>query len=101
MLLLNGKCHKYLFPIGHGKDEIISTYELDRGLLKSGATGGESWNPLLSGKSYFQLRPFYRSQQIDGEDLDEDIKTSGLDFTAFWDNRDFYANPSSFRPLAD
>jgi hypothetical protein len=85
---------KYLLPIGHGKDQIISTYELDRGLLKSGASGGESWNPLLSGKSYLQLRPFYRLQQIDGEDVDEDIKTSGLDFTVFWDNRDFYANPS-------
>jgi hypothetical protein len=85
---------KYLLPIGNGKDQIISTYQMDQGLLKSGATGGTSWNPLASGKSYLELRPFYRSQQIDGDDVDEDIKTNGLDFSVFWDNRDFYANPS-------
>ncbi len=64
------------------------------GLLESGATGGTSWNPFKSGKSYLELRPFYRSQQIDGDDLDDDIKTNGLDFSVFWDNRDFCANPS-------
>ena len=30
---------KYLLPIGHGKDEIISTQILDRGLLSSGEVG--------------------------------------------------------------
>jgi hypothetical protein len=85
---------KYLLPMGSGKDQIISTYKIDQGLLKSGATGGMSWNPLVSGKSYLELRPFYRSQQIDGDDVDDDIKTNGLDFSVFWDNRDFYANPS-------
>ena len=85
---------KYLLPMGDGKDQIISTYKIDRGLLKSGATGGTSLNPFKSGKSYLELRPFYRSQQIDGNDVDDDIKTNGLDFSVFWDNRDFYANPS-------
>jgi len=33
---------KYLLPIGSGKDQIISTYKMDRGLLKSDATGGTS-----------------------------------------------------------
>lgn len=51
-------------------------------------------NPFKSGKSYLELRPFYRMQQIDGDDVDEDIKTNGLEFSVFWDNRDFYANPS-------
>jgi hypothetical protein len=85
---------KYLLPMGNGKDQIISTYKIDQGLLKSGATGGTSLNPFKSGKSYLELRPFYRSQQIDGNDVDETIKTNGLDFSVFWDNRDFYANPS-------
>jgi hypothetical protein len=85
---------KYLLPVGHGKDQIISTYEIERGILKSGAAGGTSWNPLTSGKSYLELRPFYRWQQIDGDDIDEDIKTNGFDVSLFWDNRDFYANPS-------
>ena len=85
---------KYLLPMGSGKDQIISTYKIDRGLLKSDATGGTSWNPLASGKSYLELRPFYRSQQIDGKHVDETTKTNGLDVSLFWDNRDFYANPS-------
>jgi hypothetical protein len=85
---------KYLLPMGDGKDQIISTYKIDRGLLESGATGGTSLNPFKSGKSYLEVRPFYRMQQIDGNDVDEDIKTNGLDFSVFWDNRDFYANPS-------
>ena len=85
---------KYLLPIGRGRDQIISTYKVDRGFLKSGADGGTSVNPLVSGKSYLELRPFYRSQQLDGDDVDETIKTNGLDFSVFWDNRDFYANPS-------
>jgi len=85
---------KYLLPIGNGKDQIISTYKIDRGLLKSDPSGGKSWNPLVSGKSYLELRPFYRSQQIDGDDVDDEIKTNGFDVSFFWDNRDFYANPS-------
>lgn len=85
---------KYLLPIGNGKDQIISTYKIDRGLLQSDPSGGKSWNPLVSGKSYLELRPFYRSQQIDGDDVDDEIKTNGFDVSFFWDNRDFYANPS-------
>ena len=85
---------KYLLPIGSGRDQIISTYKIKEGLLESGATGGTSLNPFKSGKSYLELRPFYRSQQIDGDDVDGDNKTSGLDFSVFLDNRDFYANPS-------
>ena len=85
---------KYLLPIGHGRDQIIGTYKMDHGLLKSGAEGGTSLNPLASGKTYLELRPFYRSQQIDGHHVDETTKTNGLDFSAFIDNRDYYANPS-------
>jgi outer membrane protein assembly factor BamA len=85
---------KYLLPMGTGRDQIIASYKIKEGLLKTGATGGTSLNPFKSGLSYLELRPFYRSQQIDGNDVDEDVKTNGLDFSVFWDNRDFYANPS-------
>ena len=85
---------KYLLPLGTGRDQIIASYKIKEGLLESGATGGTSLNPLKSGLSYLELRPFYRSQQIDGDDVDETTKTNGLDFSVFWDNRDFYANPS-------
>jgi hypothetical protein len=85
---------KYLLPMGHGKDTIINTYVIDRGLLKSGATGGTSWNPLISGRTYLELLPFYRWQEIKGDDEDIDVKTNGLEFSLFRDNRDFVPNPS-------
>ena len=85
---------KYLLPMGSGREQIIATFKITDGLLESGGTGGSSLNPLKSGRSYLEMRPFYRSQQIDGDDVDETIKTNGLDFSVFWDNRDFYANPS-------
>jgi len=85
---------KYLLPIGHGKDQIISTQVVDRGLLVDGATGGESWNPFVSGLTYIEIKPFYRLQQVDGNDVREDVKTNGLEFALFRDNRDFKPNPS-------
>ena len=90
---------KYLLPIGGGRDEVISTYKIDRGLLVSDPFGGESLNPLKSGRSYLELRPFYRWQQIDGDDVDTDLKTNGTEVSFFWDNRDFFANPSKGNSL--
>ena len=85
---------KYLLPIGNGRDEIITTYKIKDGLLISEPKGGTSLNPFKSGRSYLELRPFYRSQEIDGDDIDTTVKTNGLDFSLFLDNRDFAANPS-------
>jgi hypothetical protein len=85
---------KYLLPTAAGKDDIIATFKIKDGLLESDAIGGTSLNPIKSGRSYLELRPFYRSQAIDGNNVDADIRTNGLDFSVFWDNRDFYANPS-------
>ena len=85
---------KYLLPMGHGRDEIIGRYQIEDGILVSGPTGGTSMNPLESGNSYLEVRPFYRWLQVDADDFDTDLKSNGLDFSAFWDNRDFYANPT-------
>lgn len=85
---------KYLLPIGHGRERTIGAFHLRDGLLESGAAGGESLNPLESGRSYIELRPFYRSLQIEGSDFDKELDTNGLDLSLFWDNRDFYANPT-------
>lgn len=86
---------KYLLPTGHGAEQVIPDYELDRGLLVGGATGAASFNPLTSGRAFASVRPFYRNQQIDTEDIDEDeFRTNGIDLALFWDNRDFPPNPS-------
>jgi len=91
---------KYLLPIGHGRDQVISQYHLDRGLLESGATGGKSWNPITSGRTFLEIRPFYRSQVINGDDLDTSITTNGADFSAMWDNRDYPASASKGNALS-
>ena len=85
---------KYVLPIGQGRDKVIGAYVMERGIPVAGDYGGRSWNPLESGKSYLELRPFYRSQDIQGDFFDDEIKTNGINFSIFWDNRDFFANPS-------
>jgi len=85
---------KYLLPMGNGKDQIVNAYRVKGGLLESGAGGGTSWNPLESGRTFLQVRPFYRSQEINSDFVDSVQRTNGLDFTLYWDNRDFSVNPS-------
>lgn len=85
---------KYVMPIGLGKSDIVTTYRIDRGLLVEPRPPASYWNPLVSGKTYLQLRPFYRNQQIDGNDGDVESVTNGIDLNLYWDNRDFFVNPS-------
>lgn len=85
---------KYVLPMGHGRDQIINTYVMERGLVTSGDAGATSWNPLESGKTYLEVSPFYRSQQIDGDQIDKNLRTNGVELSLFWDNRDFYGNPT-------
>ncbi len=85
---------KYLLPIGHGRDTIINTYVLDRGLPVSGFTGGDRWHPLESGRTYVEVQPFYRRQSVDVDGAEDTIKTNGLMFSLFHDNRDFAPDPS-------
>ena len=85
---------KYILPVGQGKDQIINRYVVDKGVLISGASGGKSWNPFVSGRTYLEAAPFYRWQQLDTDDQQVDLKTNGVDFSLFWDNRDFFINPS-------
>ncbi|MBW1694770.1 MAG: hypothetical protein JRJ41_11595, partial [Deltaproteobacteria bacterium] len=85
---------KYLLPIGHSADQVFNTVEVENGLIKSDKTGPTSWNPFVSGDTYLQLTPFYRAQDISGDDLDTALKTNGLTYALFRDNRDFSASPS-------
>lgn len=86
---------KYVLPIGHGKDEVISTYKMDRGIPTNPRDIGEWWNPLAAGKTYAKLRPFYHSQTIDTEESKSKVNTNGVDAILYWDNRDFLQNPST------
>ena len=48
---------KYLLPIGHGRKQTVASCRFEDGLPVSGATGGESWNPLESGRTFLELQP--------------------------------------------
>jgi hypothetical protein len=84
----------YLPPTGHGRDQIVPCYELVDGLPVGGFSGARSLNPLESGRAFVDFRPFYRSQQIDGNDISTTISTNGIDLGLTWDNRDFLTNPA-------
>jgi hypothetical protein len=85
---------KYLLPIGHGENQIITTQVVDQGMLVDGATGGESWNPFVSGLTYLEVKPFYRWQEVDSDEVQENVRTNGIELSLFRDNRDFKLNPS-------
>lgn len=87
---------RYLLPIGLGEQTLIHTYYMDRGLIDNrNASGAQAFNPLISGRSYFTFRPYYRNQIYD-EDKNSELlsATNGLEFGLEWDNRDFLASPS-------
>ena len=80
--------------MGHGRDQVVPRYEVDDGIPVGGFTGARSFSPLESGRTFIDFRPFYRSQQIDGNDISTTISTNGIDFGLTWDNRDFPTNPA-------
>jgi len=87
---------KYLLPIGHGRDQAAGPCRSENGLPVSGAAGGDSWNPLESGRTFLELQPFYRSLRVAsaGAGIHATRRTSGLDGSIFWDNRDDPDNPA-------
>jgi hypothetical protein len=85
---------RYVLPIGHGRDQPVPTYVLDRGILESGASGGESWNPLRSGRTAIEIEPFWRKQDFDADLGRDELETGGLRLRLRRENVDFLPNPS-------
>lgn len=82
---------KYLLPIGHGRNQILPRLRLKDGIPVSGHTGGEHWNPLKSGRTYIELEPFIRRQDLDDEETTQE--TAGVEVALTYDNTDFGVNP--------
>ncbi len=85
---------RYILPIGGAKDQAINTLVLDKGLPIEGMAGGYSWNPLVSGKTSLEVKPFWRNQTVDSTFRFARQNTNGVEFSAFRDNTDFPQNPS-------
>lgn len=90
---------KYLLPIGHGREPPPHQFRLNNGILEplTAAGGGSGWNPLATGRTILELRPFYRKQGFRDADtgLSSENETAGLKFTIEYDNTDWYNNPTS------
>jgi len=77
---------RFLLPIGHGKDEIYFSPELENGILVAGELGGTHWNPFVSGRTFIEIKPFYRKRVA--------FATNGIEFALTRENTDFYVNPT-------
>ncbi len=77
---------RYLLPIGHGKDLALSSPKLENGILISGEMGGTHWNPFISGRTFIDIKPFYRKRVA--------FATNGIEFALTRENTDYYVNPT-------
>lgn len=86
---------RYLFPIGDG-EQVMHTFKTKGGLLlPESAAGARSWNPLESGRTFFENEFFYREQDFDDEFGNNFQSTTfGVNWALVYDNRDFYYNPT-------
>jgi hypothetical protein len=85
---------RLLLPLGEGRESAFSFPKLDNGVPVD--EEDRVWNPLVSGKTYIEVTPFYRSRRLTDE-LNDDItqRTSGMDFALSYDNTDYWPNPST------
>jgi len=85
---------EYVFPIGSMHNNSIAEYHLSEGLLTSGATGGDFWNPLETGVTVLVIKQFnrYQSYQTGDEKLEGTIHP--IEVGLLYDNTDFPGNPS-------
>lgn len=87
---------RYLLPIGEGRgDRLINTYVVEEGQLLRGASGGSSWNPLESGRTFLLFTPGYRKKTVENEEITAPLETLNVEIGLLWDNRDFPFNPST------
>jgi hypothetical protein len=85
---------RFLLPTGHGKDEVYFSPILENGILQYGEMGGTHWNPIVSGRTFIDIKPFYRKRVA--------FATNGIEFALTRENTDFYVNATrgSFQKFA-
>ncbi len=85
---------EYVLPIGSRRDSADAEYRLENGILKSGASGGDSWNPLDSGVSVLLLGQLSRYQSYETPELTYEGDTYPFRIGYLYNNTDFPMNPS-------
>jgi outer membrane protein assembly factor BamA len=85
---------EYSLPLGATKDKGIVDYQTRGGLLVSEPSGGETWNPLVSGSSVLMLRGFNRYQSFEQDNSELEGNVQAFELGLLYDNTDFHINPS-------
>jgi len=84
---------RYHLPMGVGRDNPLPTYVVAEGIRVDGPPEG-AWNPVRSGRTHLLIEPFYRRQNFELDDGDEEVATNGIRVGIEYDNRDFPRNPT-------
>ena len=85
---------EYVLPIGSGRHSSMAKYRLENGILTSGASGGDRWNPLDSGISVLLFGQKSRYQSYETDTLTYEGDTFPFRIGYFYNNTDFPINPS-------
>jgi hypothetical protein len=85
---------EYVLPLGSMKDKERAQYRLKKGILQSGATGGDTWNPLETGVSVLLLGQSGRYQNYETDEVTYSGDTFPWSFGYLYNNTDFPTNPS-------
>ena len=85
---------EYVLPMGSMRNKSIAEYHLTDGLLTSGATGGDFWNPLESGVTVVMIKQFNRFQDYQNTSGTVEGTIHPLEFAILYNNTDFATNPS-------
>lgn len=85
---------RYLLPTGDGRDNLINTLFLDRGIIESGEVDVTEWSPSRSGRLYFDTTYFSHARSFDQSPDEIAGDTNGLEFALEYDNRNFSTDPS-------
>lgn len=86
----------YPLAIGRAKDNPLTVFKTQNGLLVSEPRGGIHWNPMSSGVTTVGGRIFYRYQDLDEieEPVNLSASTNGIMLWLDYENTDFRVNPS-------
>jgi len=85
---------EYVLPIGSMANSGMAQYHLKDGILQSGATGGDIWNPLESGVSVLLFGSTSRYQSYNTESFTFDGDTYPFQIGYLYNNTDFPSNPT-------
>lgn len=85
---------EYVLPLGSMKDKQKAQYRLKKGILLSGATGGDTWNPLETGVSVLLLGQSGRYQNYKTDEVTLSGDTFPWSIGYLYNNTDFPTNPS-------